>query len=188
MLGKSLLAAISLLFVVATGSANANTLQIFFDGSEATIRGNVTDGTFNPNLTGFTTLLGWNFTASEGFDIGNASEASEAAFLNTLAGTSFTTGTKTPGTGGDGEFQVNPGYFSLKLGAFTAFFNNVTNAVLTLVYDQTGTAAGWSHLTQFGGTPSQIPLPGALLLMGSALLGAGGFAKWRKRRAQVAAA
>jgi hypothetical protein len=42
-----------------------------------------------------------------------------------------------------------------------------------------------SHANLYGvleGPPPAVPLPGALVLMGSALLGAAGLGKWRKRR------
>jgi hypothetical protein len=37
------------------------------------------------------------------------------------------------------------------------------------------------------GRPAEIPLPGAMLLMGSVLIGGAGLAKWRRRESRMAA-
>ena len=52
----------------------------------------------------------------------------------------------------------------------------------------------YSHANLYGilardpGNPSEVPLPGAVLLMGSVLAGSAGLAKWRKRRSRAGVA
>ena len=73
-------------------------------------------------------------------------------------------------------FEINSLYFVLKLGEDHAFFKNNTGGTIRLTYDQTGTAAGLSNITQF----NPVPIPAAAYLFGSALIGLAGIG-YRRR-------
>lgn len=109
--------------------------------------------------------------------------ATEAAALNVLAGTSFTTGVQTDAGGVNTlTFSTTAAWIMLKLGAGTFFLQNTAGPVtLFITYlkasGPAGAGGGFSHYTEFG---NAIPIPGALWLMGAGLAGLG-FANRRKK-------
>jgi hypothetical protein len=107
-----------------------------------------------------------------------ASEANEAARLNTLAGTSFTgaDGARIIGNGAGQTFTTLADYVVMKLGPVAIFVINVTGGPLTIVYTSSQ-GRGLSHYTEFGG--NVVPLPGAAWLM---LAGLGGLAATGRRK------
>jgi hypothetical protein len=109
--------------------------------------------------------------------------ATEAAALNVLAGTSFTTGVQTDAGGVNSlSFTTTAAWIMLKLGAGTFFLQNTSGAI-TLMIDYlkasgpAGAGGGFSHYTEFG---NAIPIPGAIWLMAAGLAGLG-FANRRKK-------
>lgn len=127
------------------------------------------------------------FTADV-YSIGSNSEANEIAALNVLAGTSFTAADANRVMAGDvssdggmtASFTTLAEWVILKVGAGTIFIQNTTGGAMALNIDfsQIGMAGGLSHYTEVG----QIPIPGALWLMGAGLAGLG-FASRRKKAA-----
>ncbi len=110
-------------------------------------------------------------TMADAYGIGNASKANEATAFNTLAGTSFLEADATK-TGDDPSpsFTTLSDYFLLKLGSMTVFLKNTSGGPLDVVYSSNpGQGAGLSHYTEFG----EIPIPGAIWLMGIGLAGLG---------------
>jgi hypothetical protein len=113
-----------------------------------------------------------------------SSPAANADALNVLAGTSFLTGIQTD-TGGVSSiaFSTVAQWIAVKLGAGTFFLKNTSGPVTLLItYLQAtgrpGAGGGISNYTEFG----QIPVPGAIWLMGAGLAGIG-FAASRKKKA-----
>jgi len=108
----------------------------------------------------------------------------EAKALNILAGTNFATGIQTDAGGVDTlSFSTVSQWVALKLGAGTFFLQNNGGPVTLLITylkasGKTGAGGGFSHYTEFG---NEIPIPGAIWLMGAGLAGLGFSA--RKKRA-----
>lgn len=124
-------------------------------------------------------------TAADEYDGTPANPADEAARLNTLAGTSFVAGDATviagsSASGGnpDDSFVTLALFIVMKIGNMEIFIKNTSGGALTIDYDSfEGAGSGLSHYTEFG----QVPLPGAMWLMGAGLAGLG-FAARRKKK------
>jgi len=137
--------------------------------------------------TGLGVLSG---TAADEYDGTPSSPAAEAARLNILAGTSFAgTGGAFDGQqfAGTGESVDNPDdsfvtlalFIVMKIGNDDIFIKNTSGGALTIDYDSfPGEGSGLSHYSEYG----QVPLPGAMWLMGAGLAGLG-FASRRKKTA-----
>ena len=184
---KSLGVAAAALFAIAA-PAFANTLVV--GGGIATV-------TCSPSCAGIT---GGSITSSSqgaatgtpgSLDTANADlygfspsdPATEAAALNVLAGTGFSTGVQTDAGGVNSlTFSTVAAWLSLKVGAGTFFLQNTAGPVtLFITFLQAGGPAGagggFSHYTEFG---NAIPIPGALWLMGAGIAGLG-FARRKKK-------
>jgi hypothetical protein len=79
-------------------------------------------------------------------------------------------------------------------GVFTVAFQNAVNLAAGIYYllvqgtaPAGATYGGVLELTIAPAVPNPVPLPGALLLMGSVLMGGAGLAKWRKSSSRLAA-
>ncbi len=123
-----------------------------------------------------------SMTNADAYDSGNASEANETVAINTLAGTSFleADATKSPSDPSP-TFTTLAEYFLLKLGNSTVFIRNTSGGALDVVYNEAaGQGAGLSHFTEFGEV--EIPIPGAIWLMGAGLAGLG----FARRKAKAA--
>ena len=160
-----------------------NTSAITQPGSTSTITGIGYDlpptGNASPSgLNGFTgsqaPSLSSNFDFSDG-DLGNV----PAGFNNVVLDFGFTTGPSANFNGGsinDGLLPGESASFTVTGAAFTGFTEEqICNAVF--VRFQNVPVAGSDV-----GTPGQIPEPSTILLLGSALLGLGGYARKRLRR------
>lgn len=168
--------------------AFANTISI--GGGVATVTctptcAGITGGSISSSSQGTATgTAGFLSTSIADLYTFNPSDpATEAAALNVLAGTNFTTGVQTDAGGVSSlTFSTVASWISLKLGNTTIFLSNI-GAPVTLVIDflkasgQTGAGAGFSHYTEFG---NAVPIPGALWLMGAGIAGLG-FAKRKKK-------
>ncbi len=196
---KILVTALSGAMALATsmGIASANTVTI--TGGLGTITCNGTDagaceGIFGGSLivtnpgnqvTGGS-LGSLSATMADAYDSGNASEANETTAFNTLAGTSFLEADATKSASDPSPtFTTLSEYFLLKIGNMTVFLKNTSGGPLDVAYTETaGKGAGLSHYTEFGEVP-EIPIPGAIWLMGVGLAGLG--AARRKSKASSAA-
>ena len=143
----------------------------------------VTGGSIAPPVLGSLSLV-----AADLYAVSPNNEATEAAALNALVGTSFvgTDGSKTDAGGVDSlSFATVAEWIVLKLGAGTFFLHNTSGPVqLDIDYVKAGGSAGagggLSHYTEFG--TSEIPLPAAAWLM-IAGIGGLGFASRKKKAA-----
>ena len=134
------------------------------------------------NYTGaysFSAVLGELFNGPS-----NSGDASEAAWVNSVIGTSFSTLDVTNGkdSGTDStNYITNALYVVLKIGRNPDYtiIKNTSGVALTWSWDNLpGSGGGLSHYIDLG-TPSEVPLPaGGLLLMGAL----GGLAALRRRR------
>jgi len=169
------------------GTAHANTITIFkADGT--TVAGTLTDGSANINFQGFTapgnpgTLS--NTQAITSPQQGNSNPSTEAALLNSYAGTSFATVTQGPSNPAN-PLIVSSLYFMLKLdGPNTgwAVFKNL-NGTLSLTYNEIGTASGLSHVSTVGTVAAPGPIVGAGLP--GLLAACGGLLALARRRRQI---
>jgi len=165
-----------------------NTSAITQPGSTSTITGIGFDlpptGNASPSgLNGFTGMqapsLSSDFDFSDG-DLGNVSHG----FNNVVLDFGFTTGPAGTFSGGSVNDGLAPGEsasFTVSGAAFAGFTEEqICNAILLRfqnVPDEAG--SGGSDV----GVPGEIPEPSSILLLGSALVGLGGFAR-RKLRAR----
>ena len=106
----------------------------------------------------------------------------EATFLNSLLDNMGLPNVSVPGDKTDealGEFTTDRLYFSIKQGAgedtFTAFFKNNSGGAVTVSFDPNN----FSHYTEYGAV---VPIPAAVWLFGSALLGIAGIGARRSAK------
>jgi len=104
------------------------------------------------------------------------SPRSELSYLNSLLGLSGTDEiTGTTGIAGSGDsFEANFQYFAIKQATYIMYFENLTGEALHVMFDN-----DFSHVTGFGQPlpPAEVPLPAAMWLFGTALLGLGAIAR-----------
>ena len=104
---------------------------------------------------------------------------SELSYLNSLLGLSGTGEiTGTTDIAGSGEsFETSFQYFAIKQSTYIMYFENLTGDSLRVMFDNE-----FSHVTGFGQLlpPSEVPLPAAVWLFGSALLGLGVIGRRKK--------
>jgi hypothetical protein len=184
--------------VAVAGSAGAATLNI---KSGSTVVGSLTcaaanavspeckgivGGSIEPASAGFLSVTEADLFAK---NAGSNSGAPDvvAAELNILTGdTSFTTGDRTNvGSAAESRFgfTTTAAFFALKLGNNFAFFANTSGEALEVSFSKIGSGGfGLSNITEFGETPSPVPLPAAAWLM---LVGFGGLAAVGRRRASA---
>jgi hypothetical protein len=156
-------AAIAAVLFLGT-EADANTITIFkADG--VTVAGTLSDGTAAVTFEGFTapsTLSATSAVTSP--QTSDSNPSTEAALLNSFAGTSFATVTQGPSDPSN-PLSVSSLYFMLKLdGPNTgyAIFQDVSGLPLSLTYNEIGTASGLSHVSTAGAlTPVPGPVVGA---------------------------
>ena len=114
----------------------------------------------------------------------------------------ITPGASTPGTPGDWSISPPSGYTNFvllfqqsnsdnKLPNWAAFVlsGNFGTWLMESLNKNGGLQSPLtlSHAILYGiASPTQTPLPGALVLFGTVLLGSGGIARWRKRRERMA--
>jgi hypothetical protein len=91
-------------------------------------------------------------------------------------------GTRSLGSGGSDVISTLAEWVVMKLGNVVIFVHNNSGGLLEIDYTSfMGEGSGLSHYTEFGEVPN-IPVPGAIWLMGAGLAGLG-FAGRKKKRA-----
>ena len=124
-------------------------------------------------------------TSASLYDFTPSDAVNEAKALNILAGTNFTSGVQTDmGGASSATFSTAASWIALKIGNSHFFLNNTAGPVtLFIAYlkasGRAGAGAGLSHITEFG---NEVPIPGALWLMGAGLAGLG--AAGRRKKAE----
>jgi len=123
------------------------------------------------------------------YDIGNSSNANEAAALNVLTGTTSFVGSDGSQTDAGGvaslTFDSDASVIAFALGGGQLpgryfFLNLISPGTITIEFDQNGqTSGGFSHYTEFGRV-SAVPVPAAVWLFGTALIGFIGMARRTK--------
>lgn len=139
---------------------------------------------YNPTTFSFATDFGELFRGPS-----NSGAASEAAWVNSVLGTSFTganvtAGKVTPvGAGKLATFVTTALYIVLKIGEnpdYTIIKNtSATGSMEWFWRGRDGQGAGLSHFVNLGTAPSTVPVPAAGFLLLGAL---GGLAMVRRRR------
>jgi hypothetical protein len=104
---------------------------------------------------------------------GSSDEAAELALLNSLL-ILFDPERATVGdankTDGDGDgFETNSQYFSIKKATELWFFENTSGGTVTVNLE--GSTENYSHWTEYGPPVSEVPVPAAFWLFGTALVG-----------------
>lgn len=122
-------------------------------------------------------------TSASLYDFSPTDPVNEAKALNILAGTNFTSGVQTDmGGASSATFSTVASWISLKIGNSHFFLKNTAGPVtLFITYlksgGRAGAGAGLSHITEFG---NEVPIPGALWLMGAGLAGLGSAGRRKK--------
>ena len=167
--------------------AFADPISVYNDGNTTdTLRFTLGCDSVNGSCAALEVLISpstFNPTTGSLFDLGNASPATEAAFVDANTGATFTTGTQTQVGGGETfEFFTSAEYFTIKIGTDPnyALFHNLDGTLDLFLQATTGTGSGFSHYTEFGGGTS-VPEPAELGVFGLGLLLIGGFLGLRRR-------
>lgn len=160
-----------------------NTSNITSPGSTSTITGIGYDlpplgNASSSGLNGFTgsqaPSLGSTFNFSDG-DLGNL----PAGFNNVVLDFGFTTGPSGNFAGGSPNDGLAPGEsasFTVSGAAFTGFSETqICNAIFVRFQNVPGVGSDV-------GTPSSVPEPSTMLLLGTALIGLGGVVRYRRNR------
>ena len=158
-----------------------NTSAITSPGSTSVITGigydlPPTGNASSSGLNGFTgsqaPSLSSNFTFSDA-DVGNV----PAGFNNVVLDFAFITGSNfAGGTPNDGLAPGESASFTVTGAAFTGFTESqICNAIFVRFQNVPGVGSDV-------GVPGQVPEPSSILLLGSALLGLGGYARKRLKR------
>jgi len=180
---KSIVYAASLVVSIIAGAAHANQVWIIDEKGDPQItpgsggQYNITcsDTCYGVVGSGTTGALdtsadpNYNATAYAFSDPPN-----EYIFLNELLSTNFTGQVKIDLSPGTTSFVIPWEYFSIKQGTWTAFFQNASGSQITVNTLRGEDPVTLSHYT------GMVPLPGAVWLFGSALLGV--IALGRRRR------
>jgi len=157
-----------------------NTSAITSPGSTATITGIGFDlpplgNASSSGLNGFTGTQAPSLTSTFNFSDGDLGTV-PAGFNNVVLDFGFTTGPSANFNGGSPNDGLAPGEsasFTVTGAAFTGFTEQqICNAIFVRFQ---GLANGGSDV----GVPNQVPEPSSIFLMGSALLGLGGYARKR---------
>jgi hypothetical protein len=170
-------AALALLTGVASTELSANTITM------ADYTGGGTDTvSCDTNCLGFEGGTTLSTTGADRYaQIGASNDVAELAQLNGLLALltvprgpeTYVNATDGAGTG----FTTSRQYFSIKQASAFYFFENTSGGSVTV---DLGTTPAYSHWTEYGSTVSAVPVPAAVWLFGSALIGLVGFGKRRK--------
>lgn len=181
--------------LVAAPLANATPVSFYNDAATlTTLRFTLGCGSATGDCSGLLAVLQsespYSFDSTDPligdlFDLSNSGIATETSFVNTAAGESFATGTKTQvGGAGTYDFSTSADYFLIKIGKSPnyALIHNLTGSELDLFFLQTGGAgSGFSHYTEFGGGTVTVPEPAELGIFGLGVLLVALFAGLRRR-------
>lgn len=164
-----------------------NTSAITHPGSTSTITGIGFDlpplgNASASGLNGFTGMqapsLSSTFTFSDG-DLGNVPHGNNSAVLD-FGFTTGPSGSFTAGSVNDGLLPGESASFTVTGAAFTGFTEDQICNAIFVRFQNVPTEAGTGGSDV--GVPGQIPEPSSIFLMGTALLGLGGYARKRLNR------
>lgn len=171
-------AALALMTGLASTSASANTITMAdYGGSSELV-------TCDPDCEGFVDVglfVDTSLTNALNYaQVGNSNPSSELALLNSLladfnpARPEVFGVDKTEGAG-DGFFTDHQ-YFSIKKSTTFWFFENTSGGKIEVAV----LGADYSHYTEYGPSISEVPVPAAVWLFGTALIGFIGISRRRK--------
>lgn len=130
----------------------------------------------------------WSNTDADAYEPSNSSLDTELALLNSLlglTGTNQITGSQKFDGAGVG-FTTAYEYFGIKKGGWIAYFKNTAGGPVAVTFNNAdGTSIdndddGYSHYSGFGAV---VPIPAAVWLFGSALVGMAGIGYRRQAKA-----
>ena len=173
-------ALIALGLIAGTAQANSVTIaaSTFSPGKDFS----VTCDASCEGLIGAAPLATWSSTNADGYaKPGNPTD--ELKLLNSLLGLSGPAAIAGSGDIDDDGTGFNTGYqyFGIKKGGWIAYFQNTSGGAVDVAFkNAAGTSsAEYSHVTGFG---TVVPIPAAVWLFGSALLGIAGIGYRRQTK------
>ena len=164
--------------------ANASALTFFEIASSQTNERFTVSCTLGCDAWEGTTPTTWG-TDGDLFSLTSSGDQDEVDAVNTITGESYTKNppdfTKTDRGGASSvTFTSSAEYILLKIG-FDPNYGLIRNALAgnVFTFTSTGPGAGFSHSSEFG-TVSPVPVPAAVWLFGTALIGFIGFSRRTK--------
>ena len=166
MINKTFTYGLALAASLLAGAAQASVITLLDNNLGATVSATCSTEPCLLGITGPTTNTAYSTTQATRYPQ-QGNPTAELAFLNDLLGPGINEGPVTyveKDVGAASTWTIDRTYFSVKQSTYLWYMKNNSGVPLTITWSP----GQFSHLTEYG---DPIPLPGAVWLFGSALVG-----------------